>query len=66
MLSSPTLHVRLNLIFLARKLVSTNDTPAFVFCADGVRAGAKRLGRKRELTERQIELCKLHRDKPQA
>ncbi|KAF6761256.1 RNA methylase [Ephemerocybe angulata] len=32
----------------------------------GVRAGAKRLGRKRELSERQIELCKQHRGKPQA
>ncbi|EAU91719.1 RNA methylase [Coprinopsis cinerea okayama7 len=30
----------------------------------GVRAGAKRLGRKRELSERQKELCKLHRENP--
>lgn len=31
---------------------------------DGVRAGAKRLGRKRELSERQKELCRLHRESP--
>lgn len=30
----------------------------------GVRAGAKRLGRKRELSERQKELCKEHRENP--
>ncbi|TFK26531.1 RNA methylase [Coprinopsis marcescibilis] len=30
----------------------------------GVRAGAKRLGRKRELSERQKELCRLHRENP--
>jgi tRNA (guanine10-N2)-methyltransferase len=30
----------------------------------GVRAGAKRLGRKRELSDRQKELCKQHRENP--
>ncbi|KAH6913799.1 RNA methylase [Coprinopsis sp. MPI-PUGE-AT-0042] len=30
----------------------------------GVRAGAKRLGRKRELSDRQKELCKQHRESP--
>jgi hypothetical protein len=31
---------------------------------DGVRAGAKRLGRKRELSDRQKELCRIHREAP--